>query len=127
MLTVAIEVFPEFVELEVEELAPGGLVVLEAALGVDLHEVGADKVMVVHVLDAGLVQLVVFEAHDSVAHEDALQVDHKALVVENPFGEVGDVLARIALPGNLGKRQSTKNLELRKLGNFVVNKSFKAA
>jgi hypothetical protein len=83
-------------ELQVEELAPRRQIVLGAALSINLHEMRSNKIMIIHILHARLVQLIVFEAHNSISHQNALQVDNKALIIQNPFGEVGNVLARIA-------------------------------
>jgi hypothetical protein len=52
--------------------------------------------MFVHVLDTRSIELVVFEAHDSVANKNALEVDIEGVaVVENLCGQVGNVFTGI--------------------------------
>jgi len=74
---------------------------------------------------------VVFEVHDSVAHEDALQVDVLgfvvAVLVQDAVGDVGHVLACVALARDLSKGSLTNNLRSANSGALVKMKSLRAA
>lgn len=87
--------------------AAGRVEVLLAAVLVDAPQPVVDEVVLPHILDFGLVQGVVLKVHDSVADQQALQVDvlrDVALVVgQDPRRHVGNVLASVTFPRKLSQ------------------------
>lgn len=99
--TVLIDVGVVDIELVSEELASWGFKIGVAGFPVDeFHSVG-NGLVIDHIVDLRLVKGVVLEAHDSVAHHDALDVDvlegGVCVVVKDEAGDVRHVFSGVAL------------------------------
>jgi hypothetical protein len=83
-----------------------------------------------HVLYFGLLQFVVLETHDAVAHEDALDVDVLVpvvlVVLYYQVSDVRNVLPRVALARNLSGRGGTKRGRLANSEALLKMKSLMA-
>jgi hypothetical protein len=128
--TIGVEISIIDIEFISEELAPWGLKVSEASPLIDgLHSVG-DDLMVNHVLNLRLIQLVVLKTHDSVSHHDALDIDilptSVLIVRENKIREIRNILPSIAFARDLHRETVTKSVRLENSGPLLKMKSLSA-